>query len=61
MSWTVLISGYAQYGHGEEALNYFGQMQGKGSFSEQSDLSFNIEGVCDLVGAFGQEGQRITR
>ncbi|KAH7277277.1 hypothetical protein KP509_39G043600 [Ceratopteris richardii] len=48
--WTALIVGYTHYGHGEEALEYFEQMQNEGIFADQVSLICILK-ACSIIGA----------
>lgn len=49
-SWTIMISAYAQYGHGEEALRLFRKMQLEGVKPDKVTIS-TIIGVCSDLAA----------
>lgn len=51
ISWNVLISGYAKYGHCEEALSCFEQMKA-GSFSPDAATMVYVLKACTGLGAF---------
>lgn len=57
VSWTTLIAGYCQHGHGEKALHCFKQMQGEG-FSPDAVTLRCILKVCGSIGA-GDKGKEI--
>eukprot|EP01018_Ginkgo_biloba_P024556 Gb_08560 [translate_table: standard] len=53
VTWTAIISGYAQHGHGEEALILFYQMQRAGTKPNQFTFA-SVLRACAAIGA--QEG-----
>ncbi|KAI5083700.1 hypothetical protein GOP47_0003443, partial [Adiantum capillus-veneris] len=56
-SWTVLITGYCQCGHGEEAIKCFQQMKHEG-FSPDAVTYACILNACGNIGA-AEEGRQI--
>jgi pentatricopeptide repeat protein len=60
VSWTGMITGYAQNGQGEDALNLFGEMQKQehhGIGFETMDKEFTLAsviGACGTLGAMGE-------
>ena len=57
VSWTVLIAGYAQHGHSEEALNQYDRMQQDG-FSGNNAIFLSILKACGSIGA-REKGEEI--
>eukprot|EP01018_Ginkgo_biloba_P015477 Gb_20634 [translate_table: standard] len=49
VSWTAMITGYAQNGHGEEAFKLFSQMQLAGSNPNQFSFSSVLRACADLA------------
>eukprot|EP00250_Pteridium_aquilinum_P018309 c24031_g6_i3 orf=390-1436(+) len=50
ISWNVLITGYAQYGHGEQALNCLEQMQLQGFCPDEVTFIGTLK-ACATIGA----------
>eukprot|EP00250_Pteridium_aquilinum_P018652 c24150_g9_i1 orf=3-1127(-) len=50
ISWTALIAGYVDHGHGEEALDCFEQMQQEGLFPDAVTM-LSILPACGSIGA----------
>ena len=57
VSWTTLLAGYCEYGHGKEALECFGQMQFEGILPNTTTLVCGLN-ACGIVGAL-ERGQEI--
>ena len=58
VSWTALILGYAQQGHGEEALDCFQTMQSEGLYPDAITFA-SILKACGCIGA-ANKGQSFT-
>lgn len=56
VSWTALITGYAEHGHGMEALGYVKQMEGEGILPDSHTFVCSLK-ACGSIGAIdrGQE------
>ncbi|KAI5082665.1 hypothetical protein GOP47_0002408 [Adiantum capillus-veneris] len=55
ISWTALISGYCDHGHGEEALRCFGQMKSEGLSPDAVSFTCILR-TCSSMGA-AEKGQ----
>ncbi|KAI5072875.1 hypothetical protein GOP47_0012981 [Adiantum capillus-veneris] len=59
VSWTALISGYADLGHGEAALDLLEQMQAKGLRPDAVTLVSSLKACCSIASL--SHGQAIHR
>ncbi|KAI5068895.1 hypothetical protein GOP47_0017240 [Adiantum capillus-veneris] len=50
VSWSALISGYAQQGQGQQALDCFGQMQHEGILANEVTYLYTLR-ACAMIGA----------
>lgn len=50
VSWTALIAGYAEHGHGMEALGYVKQMEGEGILPDSHTIVCSLK-ACGSIGA----------
>jgi len=57
VSWTMMVSGYAQNGYSEDALNLFFQMQEEGIDSNQYTFSSILNAYANLVSL--EQGKKI--
>ena len=48
VAWNAIISGYAQHGHGEEALNCFETMKSEG-FSPDAITFTSVLNACAIM------------